>query len=511
MARSHRRFGPLFYRTAIVALILIVSIPFWRTGIEQLSAWRLTHQLHNPVEAVRRKAAEGLVQLGPSATPWVIRAMRDPDARVRALACSTLVRTAPEDAEAPLVALLAAVKDSDPSVRAAAVGQLELIIARYGLSLESRVHERAIQAVCTLLGDGSPQVRGAIRSALWNLGPMARSAVVDLERALDGADKPLRILAAEALLRIDLTATRPHVIAAMSALLTDQSIRLEHWRLVKVLTSAQGEDAMAAMLIPLLKHPEPGIRLQAVNDLITHCTQAKAFKATLIEALASDDVGMRSEAALFLLELEPSVADRAIVTIAEELTAPIEGSYLQWGLVDRMRQRASPMFSLTMGPQASPAVLTRLARALVDKLARADKAIVKVNAIRALREIGPDAMPAVPALLAASKSGDMKIATAAVEALVKIDPTSAASHVPSLLAWMTVGHDSTTRLTAIGSLRDLGPTAATAIPALLRAADEENLAISAAAIEAISSIDPATGSAIKQAIEKGALSSPDDP
>jgi HEAT repeat protein len=155
--------------------------------------------------------------------------------------------------------------------------------------------------------------------------------------------------------------------------------------------------------------------------------------------------------------------------------------------------------------------LSDSARALVDKLGRVDRAIVRVNAIRALGEIGPDAMPAVPALLDASKSGDLKIATRAVEALAKIDLRSAATRLPLLLDWMTAGQDSTIRLTAMASLRDLGPAAATAIPALLRVADEEDLAISAAAIEAISSIDPATGSALMQAIEKGALRSRDDP
>jgi HEAT repeat protein len=152
-----------------------------------------------------------------------------------------------------------------------------------------------------------------------------------------------------------------------------------------------------------------------------------------------------------------------------------------------------------------------LARALVDKLARADKAVVRVNAIGALGELGPDAMPAVPALLDASRSGDLDIAIRAVEALVKIDSRSAATRLPSLLDWMTAGHDSTIRLTAMASLRDLGPAAATAIPALLHVADEENLTTSAAALEAISRIDPAAGSALKQAIEKGTTGSPNDP
>ncbi len=83
------------------------------------------------------------------------------------------------------------------------------------------------------------------------------------------------------------------MVAAMSALLKDQSISLEHWTLVKILTSAKGEDATAAMLIPLLKHPDHTTALQAVNDLTAHCTQAKAFKSALIEALANDKVEVR--------------------------------------------------------------------------------------------------------------------------------------------------------------------------------------------------------------------------
>ena len=43
----------------------------------------------------------------------------------------------------------------------------------------------------------------------------------------------------------------------------------------------------------------------------------------------------------------------------------------------------------------------------------------RVNAIRGLHEIGPEATPAVPAFLDAAKSGDLTIATWAVEALVR--------------------------------------------------------------------------------------------
>ena len=66
----------------------------------------------------------------------------------------------------------------------------------------------------------------------------------------------------------------------------------------------------------------------------------------------------------------------------------------------------------------------------------------------------------------------------AIEALVKVDPQAAASRIPSLTDWMTPGHKTATRLYAMAALRDLGPAARLAIPALLKLADEDDLAIS---------------------------------
>ena len=45
MARSRRRFGPLFYLTAGPAVVVIASIPLWAPAIQQFGAWRLTRQL----------------------------------------------------------------------------------------------------------------------------------------------------------------------------------------------------------------------------------------------------------------------------------------------------------------------------------------------------------------------------------------------------------------------------------------------------------------------------------
>src|SRR6516164_5390677 len=118
MAHSRRRFGPLLSVTAVAALIVVGSLPFWAEASEQWTAWRLSRQLRDPAEPVRRAAADQLVRLGPPASAWVIAAMRDSNAPVRRLACSILPRTIPTDADRAIAALRTAARDSDPSVRA---------------------------------------------------------------------------------------------------------------------------------------------------------------------------------------------------------------------------------------------------------------------------------------------------------------------------------------------------------------------------------------------------------
>jgi len=200
MPQVRRRFGRLFYVTIVVALGALATLPFWQTAIEQSRAWGLTRQLHDQNEVVRRRAVDGLLQLGPAASPWVIGAMRDRDAQVRALATSIVASTAPEAVERPLAALAVAIKDPDPTVRAAAIGQLEHIVGRPGLSLESPVVDRCVKALCSVLNDQTPPVRMAVEAAIWNPRLWSQTTAAELERALEFGDKPLRVFAAHVLL-----------------------------------------------------------------------------------------------------------------------------------------------------------------------------------------------------------------------------------------------------------------------------------------------------------------------
>jgi HEAT repeat protein len=497
MARARRRFGPLFYVTAGFAVIVAASIPFWETGIQQFRAWQLTKRLHNPVESVRREAAEKLVQLGSSGTWWVIRTLGDPDPRARVLCCSILGRTVTDRTEPIVEALLTAVHDSDPSVRVAAVDQLEALLNGRGSMREEPLREKALMSLRGALDDDTREVRQiAVERLAW-LGPRAKSAIGDLERTLTGADKTLRHRAGAALLKIDPETTRPRVIAALSELLADHSVRFEHYQIVQVLVYAQGQEATAAMLAPLLRHPDLETRVQAINDLTGQCWSARSLNSLLIEAMSSGPGGVRDQAALYLVEYDPRLRSRALDVLAEQIVDPLEGTSVYWDLIKDVRNRSRG----SLGP---------LAERLVDRLSRAQKPDSRSNAIMALGEIGPDALTAVPVLLKLSQDADDKTATRAVGALVKIDPKSAATRVTSLIDGMARGRESTVRLSAMASLRDLGPAAMAAIPALLKAADEDDLPIAAGALEAISRIDPTQGIAAKQAMVNDGLKSRDD-
>ncbi len=371
---------------------------------------------------------------------------------------------------------------------------METLITRYGSAPESRVRERALRALIDALDDQSQDVRRTAANTFFMLGPKAKPVVNDLDRALDGPDKPLRVVLAHALLKIDPDATRGRVIAVMSSMCADQSVamRFGHYRLLRVLVAAQGEDRTAALLVPLLKHPDRATRMQAVHDLVAHCPGAAALRPALLEALSSEDGSIRAEAALFFLSREPGMASRALDTLAEQIADPLEGSYIYWDLVKKTRN-------------ASPTSMTPLAARLLDRLERKSTAGPRETIIPALGEIGPQAIAAVPVLLKSATAKDPELASRSAAALVKIDPRTAATMLPSLLDWITASHDPTVRHRAMKSLGDLGRGAASAMPALLTIADEQDLAISAAAFEAISKIDPEMGRTLKQSIARGEL------
>ena len=175
------------------------------------------------------------------------------------------------------------------------------------------------------------------------------------------------------------------------------------------------------------------------------------------------------------------MASRAIDTLAEQIADPLEGSYLRG--------------TWSNGPgQAAPGSMKPLTPKLLDLLARSTKPTARETIITALGEIGPQAAAAVPVLLElVEREGSRdrhegRRGAGEDRSAGRRDQASGAARMDG--AQVTIPPFACVRWRRCG---DLGTAAASAIPALLTLADEQDLAISAGAIEAISKIDPEMG------------------
>jgi len=493
--RRRRRFGRFFYATVSLAVLVAASTSFWTTIEANWRGWTLVGRLHNPDPAVRRAAADGLIELGSAASPWVIGALRGPDVEARRLACSILRRTGPARPGAAVSAFLDALGDSDPTVREIAAGQLGRPMGDLSLHVDETAQAPSVRALRRATVDTSAPVRRAAVQALATIGPGAKAAVPDLELALNDPAPMVRIDAAQALNRIDPEGSRARVVAAMKAMAVDESLPVNTFErddAIRLLCSlpdyrgASGADEAAAALIPLLKQKDMASRHGAIYLLILYCPRADATRKALVEALDGDDGGLRCEAALYFLEHDPEMASRAIDTMAGQLLHPLDGSMLADDAVKQMRKR-------------SRYPLAHLTDRLIAGLASEGGTTARVAAATALREIGPEAGRAVPRLVEAAGAADRDLAMTAIAALARIDPAAAVPFIPMLVDRIGVGEPVPVRIAAIASLRDLGPAAGPALPALLRLSDEDDIWIASAAIQAISSIDPDTGARLKRA------------
>lgn len=491
MARIHRRFSRAFFVTVATALAILASVPFWGVVNDQWQAWGCFRRLHDPTLGVRREAAEDLARLGPAASAWVVRAVGDADPKVRVVACSILPRTDPDHPALALDALANALKDGDATVRWAAANQLGLAAVFLATRAGAEATDRAVGALREAIRDEAKDVRGAAIYALEALGKSAKSAIPDLDRALVEAEPTFRVFAAEALLKIDPVGTRPRVIPALQALLANPSALWEEDRMVRLLKTELGEEGVAAALIPLLQHEAGAVRQGALAYLDSNCSGAKGTKPAFVAALTNADWMVRGNAALLVLKHEPTLAGLALDTLVDQLVNWHDGG---WGPEDIIKDLREG-FPESLGPVAILLV------AALDRAATPDQ---RRNAIYALALVGtPGAETAIPALRRAALSDDRTVQLRAVEALARIDPPSAAAFLPVLFAWCRPGEDVAIRLSAMTTLGKIGPAANSAVPVLLRFADEDDIRVSTAAIEALTRIDFARAAELKRSIRAG--------
>jgi HEAT repeat protein/lysophospholipase L1-like esterase len=243
-----------------------------------------------------------------------------------------ILRTRLGPSQAVVAALVEALSDTDPVMRAAAA---------YGLtSIGPAASAAAPRLAAALRADGAEAVRSAAARALGALGAGAKAGVPALFEALTDPREGVRWSAAEALSKMDLAA--PGAVAPLAAALRspDSYVRgFAAWTLgnlgsvardaVPALVQALGEregapaveaalarigpaaaEAVPALLLDL-KHKDGGRRWRAARTLGRLGPAARAAVPGLIEALHDPEEMVRAHAARALGRMGPEARPAA--------------------------------------------------------------------------------------------------------------------------------------------------------------------------------------------------------
>lgn len=157
------------------------------------------------LEERRQKVYDQLHALGPATVPALARALRDPDPEMRRNVTVALDVVGggwwhfPDgdsklDLRPALPALLAALGDSDPGVRAWASQDISDI---------GEAAATAVPRLRAMVHSGDPESRGSACSALGGIGFAARAALPDLQQARNDSSPEVRQAARDAITRIE--------------------------------------------------------------------------------------------------------------------------------------------------------------------------------------------------------------------------------------------------------------------------------------------------------------------
>jgi hypothetical protein len=343
-------------------------------------------------------------------------------AQLRAAAARTLGGIHPEP-EAAVAALAAMLKDTEPSLRAAAAEALSDLAAK-------AMRHDAARAVA---GEGADE---AI---------VAACAIVPV------AAGGLEVAAAD--VRRGCAASLEHAARGMAAMVQSPSApdEVEDWEAYQ-----RGVDGERAALWPLA---------QALQQR----------SAALAKALGDSDVRVRV------------VTRHTLEAVADARLRLLRRASSALAVPDDQQDREAVARSLTflrddpLMAGLRPA-LTALASGLTDADVGTRRATIDV-----LETLGRQAAPAAPALVTALSDRDRFVRRAAARALGKIRPTNSEG-VVTALSRLLGDADGDVRLAAAGALREYGPGARSALPALVEVARVRDVEMRLAVVRVLESI-----------------------
>jgi HEAT repeat protein len=424
--------------------VLAARSLYWAGPDAAPAAAALGHALETDGDArVREAALLALEKFGPAAKPatrGIVKALADPDPDARARAARLLGAVGPEGDEAidELCRLLK--DDKDLTVRV----QATYALGRAGQA----VRDRAAGALRTACADESPPIRVEAALSLWGLTTEPEPSLLVLTAALDGSDPPVRARALQGL----------------------------------ALMGPASAPALPAVVQALRGAREPAVRARAAVVALRLGRGARLAYPSLHYATGDEDPDVKQTASAAMRAAgKPTVAD------VKELVEAMKGSKYVWWRVNA----ANALWLI--GGDARATAVPALSAALADD--RSED--VRLAAVGALGQMGPDAAQAVDQLAKAlSDTDSAAVRTLAAIVLRDLGPAGKKA-VPALAKALRGDRDKDVRLAALAALSQMGAEGAKEWKAVADALhDTESPAVRAAAAEVLG----AFGSDAKEAV-----------
>jgi HEAT repeat protein len=441
---------------------------------------------------LQRNAALALAEVGShaaAAVPVLIEALGDSDAVVRAAAAHALGEIGPAARDAT-EKLIGAIADEDPAVRREVRSALhdiapprEVALPLWIKMLETASPADAAAAVASLAEAGEASVPALVEAlnhkdaaywaclALSEIGAPAAAAVPKLTELLDSEEMEVRLQATIALAHIG--------PAAKSA----EAKIIEHLHSDKLAgvryasAYALGSIGDKAIAIPELgkefDSEDEFLRVSAAWGYVRLIDKDKApllAKAAkiIVDAMASDDHRVRDLAARALADPD----------IPRETLGPAFRRVLQ-GVQDPQKLMEIVDALATLGPRAVPLCVRSLE----------EKGPLRFYALQLVIKVGPDAAPAVPAIIATLADPQPELRRESLFALGAIGP--AAAKATDKIAAALTDEDTEVRHAACYALGKIGADAKAALPALQKAMASDDAFLQMAAVWAALKISPA--------------------
>ncbi|HKI35888.1 MAG TPA: HEAT repeat domain-containing protein [Gemmataceae bacterium] len=458
----------------------------------------LVRALKDPEKDIRAAAASALARLGVVAVPPLRQALKDKDAS----AALALGQIGPPAVNAAIPDLVTALKDDDKELRVAAHHALV------------RIGAPAVPALSAVLRGADLRGWYSISVALGKIGPDARAAVPALTEGLAHDDKGVRILAANALVKIDPdnAAIKPVLNEAVPALIEVLQQRdggLRTWAALSL--GKIGPDARTSVpaLTAALTDADAPVRAAAADALGRVGPRDQAAVVGLVAAQRDADESVRAAAGGALARLGKSAVPALIESFndpSEEIRAgsaeslgrigegAVPGLVTATGAVDDRVRRGAVTALAKVGPAAGPAV-----PALVEALKDSDRG-VRLGAARALAAIKPEKPDAAEALLKRLHEPDEEFRGACRESLVGIGRGAVGP-----LTGVLKAEDPATRRAAADLLKKIGPDARDAVPGVCAAARDADAGVRAAAVTALRDVVTVTADGKVDAAGEAAL------